>query len=86
MPAVHLSFVCLRSAADEASANAVLAIVYQVGVARRATARRPIAHASHCRARTSRFAADVAIASAAAAIARNETISDTPDNTARSAL
>lgn len=86
MPAVHLSFVCLRSAADGASANAVPAIVYQAGVARRATARRPIAHASHRRAGTSRFAADVAIASAAAAIARNETISDTPDNTARSAL
>lgn len=86
MLAVHLFSVCLRSAADGASANAVPAIAYQAGVARRATARRPIAHASHRWAETSRFAADAATASAAAAIAKNGTISDTPDNIARSAL
>jgi len=72
--------------ADGASANAVPAIAYRDGVAKRATARRPTAHASHRRARTLRFAADAATASAVAVIATNGTISDIPDNIAKSAL
>lgn len=83
MFAVRFFFVHLRSAADRASANAVPAIACQDGVARRATARRPTAHASRHRAR---FAADAATASAATVTAMSGTISDIPDNIARSVL
>jgi len=70
--------------ADGASANAVPAIACQDGVVRRATARRLTAHASCRRVKTSRFAADVATAFAAAVIVTSGTIFDIPDNTVRS--
>lgn len=76
----------LRFAAGEASASAGLAIAFQDGAARRAIAKKRIAHAYQATVKPWRFAVDAGTAFAVAVIVMKKTIFDILDSTAKSVL